>query len=69
MADVIVEEVTPQLIEDREGIAAMNLQFRLNKYGTVDPRAEYKLLLKKQPVTTMIAYEVIGIICENARLI
>ncbi len=69
MADVIVEEVTPQLIEEREGIAAMNLQFRLNKYGTVDPRAEYKLQLKKHPVSTLIAYEEIGTLCENARLI
>lgn len=66
LADVITEDVTVALIGQREEELAHKSAFRLNPYGKVDPRAEYKKRYARMPLSTMLPYEEVDSFCEMA---
>ena len=67
MADVITEQVTKRMIEDREEIARNRCRFRRCLYGQEDPRAVLKDRRKKGMVFTMVGYDDITALCEKAK--
>ena len=42
-------------------------RFKLNPYGRVDPRAEYKRQLSIGPLSTMVPYDEIEGLCQGAK--
>ena len=57
LADVITEEVTKKEISRRVAWQETRSRFKMNPYGRVDPRAEYKRMLSLGPVYTLVPYE------------
>ena len=66
LADVQTEEVTLKQIARRVARQEVHNRFKLNPYGRVDPRAEYKRQLSIGPLSTMVPYDEIEGLCQVA---
>ena len=64
LADVQTEELTMKQIAIRVARQEVQSRFKLNPYGRVDPRAEYKRQLSIGPLSTIVPYDEIEGLCQ-----
>ena len=66
LADVQTEEVTLKQIARMVARQEVHNRFKLNPYGRVDPRADYKRQFSIGPISTMVPYDEIEGLCKVA---
>ena len=69
LADVIAEEVTSVMINERQMMAAARARFKVNPYGIVDPRVTYKSYHRGDPPDTLLTKDEVIALGEKAHVV
>ena len=69
LADVIAEEVTSVMINDRQKMAAARARFKASPYGIVDPRATFKYHQGAPPPDTLLTKEEVLALSQKAHVV